>query len=59
MPLTPKGQEIMAAMTKEYGTKRGKSVFYASANSGRITGVHKGRKRRAAPRRRSSVGASP
>lgn len=26
------GDEVMAAMKKEYGTKKGKSVFYATAN---------------------------
>lgn len=40
MPLTPKGEEIMAAMQKQYGAKKGKSVFYASANTGKIKGVH-------------------
>lgn len=46
MPLTAKGKEIMAAMVKEYGAKRGKSVFYASANAGKITGVHAGAKKK-------------
>ena len=40
MPLTKKGKKIMRAMRKEYGKKKGKSVFYASAKSGRIKGVH-------------------
>ena len=40
MPLTPKGREILANMTKQYGAKKGKSVFYASANAGKIKGVH-------------------
>lgn len=39
MPLTSKGQEIKRAMTREYGTKKGEQVFYASRNAGRITGV--------------------
>ena len=26
------GSEVMANMTKEYGAKKGKSVFYATAN---------------------------
>jgi hypothetical protein len=39
MPLTPKGNKIMANMQKEYGEKKGKSVFYASRNKGTITGV--------------------
>ena len=29
----------MRAMKKEYGAKRGTSVFYASANKGNIKGV--------------------
>lgn len=39
MPLTAKGSKIMSAMTKEYGAKKGKSVFYASINKGKITGA--------------------
>lgn len=41
MPLTSKGSKIMKAMKKEYGTKKGERVFYASANAGRIKGVEK------------------
>jgi hypothetical protein len=40
MPLTKKGKKIKSAMTKEYGEKKGESVFYASANKGSISGVH-------------------
>lgn len=39
-PLTSKGEEIKSAMEKEYGPKKGESVFYASANKGTIKGVH-------------------
>lgn len=39
MPLTDKGEKIMGAMQKEYGAKEGESVFYASKNAGRISGV--------------------
>lgn len=39
MPLTTKGAKIKAAMMKEYGAKRGASVFYASRTTGTITGV--------------------
>lgn len=38
-PLSAKGNEIMKNMTKEYGEKKGKSVFYASKNAGKISGV--------------------
>lgn len=39
MPLTKKGEKIMGAMTQEYGPKKGKQVFYASRNAGKIKGV--------------------
>jgi hypothetical protein len=41
MPLTSKGKKIMGSMMKEYGAKKGKSVFYASQNKGTIKGTHK------------------
>ncbi len=40
MPLTKKGKKVMRAMKKQYG-KKAKEVFYASANKGTISGVHK------------------
>lgn len=40
-PLTKKGKKIMKAMRKQYGAKKGKQVFYASANAKKIKGVHK------------------
>ena len=40
MPLTEKGTKILAAMIKQYGKIRGKSVFYASAKKKVIKGVH-------------------
>ncbi len=43
MPMTAKGEKIMRAMIDEYGKKKGKSVFYASVNKGRIKGVHQKR----------------
>ena len=42
MPLTSKGAKIKARMQKEYGKTKGTSVFYASANAGRIKDVHEG-----------------
>lgn len=45
VPLTKKGNKILSAMTKKYGAKKGKEVFYASANKGKISGVHKGKKK--------------
>tara|TARA_Y100000310_G_scaffold276376_1_gene293468 strand:+ start:153 stop:338 length:186 start_codon:yes stop_codon:yes gene_type:complete len=41
VPLTDKGQKILGSMKKQYGSKKGKNVFYASANKGTITGVEK------------------
>ena len=46
MPLTKKGSKIMRNMKKEYGSEKAKRVFYASANKGRIKGVHKKRRKR-------------
>lgn len=40
MPLTAKGTKIHAAMKKQYGSKKGKAVFYASEKKGTISGVH-------------------
>lgn len=41
MPHTKKGKKIMRSMKKTYGRKKAKKVFYASANKGKIKGVHK------------------
>ena len=41
MPFTAKGEKIMGAMKKEYGSKKGEQVFYASRNKGTISGVEK------------------
>jgi len=35
MPLTKKGEKIKRSMVKQYGTKKGKQVFYASINKGK------------------------
>ena len=39
MPLTEKGEKILASMKKQYGPEKGEEVFYASKNAGKITGV--------------------
>lgn len=44
MPMTSKGKKIKESMEKEYGKEKGKSVFYASENKGKISGVHKQKK---------------
>ena len=46
MPLTKKGAKIMKAMKKEYGSEKGKVVFYASKNKGVIKGVDKSKKKK-------------
>lgn len=45
MPLTAKGEKILAAMKKQYGEKKGESVFYASQKKGTIKGTHNPRTR--------------
>lgn len=39
MPLTAKGKKVKRAMAKTYGAKKGKKVFYASINAGKVTGA--------------------
>ena len=39
MPLTEKGQKILANMKREYGEKEGERNFYKSRNAGTISGV--------------------
>ena len=41
MPLTSKGKEIKAALTKEYGAEKGERVLYAGKNAGTFTGIDK------------------
>ena len=43
VPLTRKGSKIMRAMRRQYGKRKGTSVFYASRNKGRIKGVDRRR----------------
>jgi len=45
MPLTEKGKKIMKSMKKQYGKKKGETVFYASKNKKKIKGVDKKRKK--------------
>ena len=52
MPMTKKGKKIMSSMRKTYGAKTGRQVFYASANKGKIKGVHKGKKKHAKRRKK-------
>ncbi len=39
MPLTAKGEEIKAALQKEYGAEKGERVLYAGKNKGTFTGI--------------------
>ena len=41
MPLNDKGKKILASMEKQYGKKKGKTVFYAMENSGKLKGIKK------------------
>jgi len=41
MPLNKKGKKILTSMKKQYGTKKGKSVFYAMEHSGKLKSVKK------------------
>lgn len=44
MPKTAKGEKILRKMVEEYGEKKGKSVFYAMENSGKLKGAAKKKK---------------
>jgi len=35
MPVTKTGKKVLSSMTKQYGAKKGKQVFYASINEGK------------------------
>ena len=41
MPLTEKGKKMMSAMKKEYGSKKGESVFYATMKKKKLKGMEK------------------
>jgi hypothetical protein len=41
MPLSTKGNKILKNIKKQYGTKKGKSVFYAMERSGKLKNVKK------------------
>ena len=45
MPLNPKGKKILKSMKKNYGKDKGKQVFYASINKGKVKGVKRPTKR--------------
>jgi len=39
MPLSDKGKKILKDLIKQYGDKKGKAVFYAMENSGKLKNV--------------------
>lgn len=39
MPLTSKGETILANLQKEYGADKGKQVLYAGKNAGTFSGI--------------------
>ena len=39
MPLNKKEKRVLTTMKKQYGTNKGKSVFYAMENSGKLKRV--------------------
>lgn len=41
MPLNKTGSKIMAKMKQTYGSKKGKQVFFASKNKGKLPPVEK------------------
>jgi hypothetical protein len=43
MPLTKKGKKVMGELKEQYGPKKGRSIFYAMANAGKITSVERKR----------------
>jgi len=43
MPLTKKGKKVMGELKEQYGSKKGRSIFYAMANAGKIRSVERKR----------------
>lgn len=39
MPLTAKGQEILASLEKQHGPEKAKQILYAGKNAGTFTGI--------------------
>lgn len=46
MPKTKKGKKVFAALKKEYGAKKGESVYYALVNSGKLKGAEPAKKKK-------------
>ena len=41
MPLNKKGQELLKKLIRQYGFKKGKSIFYAMEKKKKVKGVTK------------------
>jgi hypothetical protein len=41
MPLTKKGKKVKKSFEKEYGKKKGESIFYATENKKKMKGLKK------------------
>jgi hypothetical protein len=53
VPLTSKEEKILRSMTKQYGAKKGKSVFYASMNKEKFGAAAKKRHKRRTKKKKS------
>jgi len=42
MPMNKTGKKMMSSMKDTYGDKKGKDVFYAMENQGKVPGMAKG-----------------
>jgi hypothetical protein len=45
VPLTPKGKKMMSSMKKQYGMKKGKSIFYATVRKKKLKGMERKKKK--------------
>ena len=45
VPLTKKGKKMMSSMKKQYGTKKGESVFYATVRKKKLKGMESKKKK--------------
>lgn len=39
MPMSPEGKKMMKSMKNQYGPRKGKQVFYAMENQGKVPGM--------------------
>lgn len=55
MPLTGKDRGVEDAFTNRYGKERGKRIFYASINSGKVKNIPEARRMKAKRRHHKLV----